>query len=99
MYKDNAKYYLPLVQALAEGKTIQTRWPRCAAWNDCEHPDFVLGPSHYRIKPEPRVLYILLRPDGKLWGSTFNKEEAELLVRHYSEHDGIIRKFMEVVED
>lgn len=53
MNKNNAAAYLPLVQALADGKTIQ--YIDCGHWYDCNEDDGVLfssGPSIYRIKPE-----------------------------------------------
>ena len=59
MNKDNAKDYLPLVQALADGKTLQFdfsgdgRWEDIAAINDFKNPS-----EFYRIKPKPRVFYI-----------------------------------------
>lgn len=64
MNKNNAAAYLPLVQALAEGKTIQQcgskqtlpksegRWIEC--WLDLttENISFDMPPENYRIKPE-----------------------------------------------
>jgi hypothetical protein len=50
MNKDNAHLYLPLVQALAEGKTIQHSYGD-AQWADLLSPDFRLPASDYRIKP------------------------------------------------
>lgn len=57
MNKDNARDYLPLVQALAEGKEIQERvYPPAGepVWScvgvTC---NFTRPPSCYRIKPEP----------------------------------------------
>lgn len=48
-----AKKLLPIIQAFAEGKTIQVQedidW--CYLGNDA---DFNLNPSRYRIKPEPK---------------------------------------------
>lgn len=52
MNKDNAKDYLPLVQALAEGKTIQ--WRFLGEWKDLSVMDLTQDPSTYRIKPEPK---------------------------------------------
>ena len=52
MNKDNAKDYLPLVQALADGKTIQLK--KLDGWSDCERTGFSFPPDQYRIKPEPR---------------------------------------------
>jgi len=56
MNKDEAVQFLPLVQALADGKTIQvndgtSNLPR---WVDIDDPSFTYRPDLYRIKPEPR---------------------------------------------
>ena len=57
MTKETAKEYLPLVQALAEGKTIQQN---CAGgWYDMQSPTFIEHPSEYRIKPEPRRWWLV----------------------------------------
>ena len=52
MNKDNAKQFLPLVQALADGKTIQHL---CNGWEDLESVNFSYTPETYRIKPEPKL--------------------------------------------
>jgi hypothetical protein len=52
MNKDNAKDFLPLVQALAEGKTVQFSHPG-EGWTSITEPIFQFPPQHYRIKPEP----------------------------------------------
>lgn len=52
MNKDNAKDYLPLVQALAEGKTIQYYSTTTSKWVDDDDFTFCLPPTGYRIKPE-----------------------------------------------
>lgn len=101
MNKHNAKDYLPLVQALADGKVIQANI--AGKWEDVADHTFNCDPDIYRIKPEPRALYAFLFPDGSLWGSTISKAEAEawcdLGPRRGVVHDGIMRKFVEVVED
>jgi hypothetical protein len=54
MNKENAHLYLPLVQALAEGKTIQ-HWVGDEHWVDCKnYVNFFSSPDHYRIAIEPR---------------------------------------------
>ena len=71
MKLSQAKEYLPLIQAAAEGKTIQ--WSdNCGAWSDYKPNDpcwFSDEPSEYRIKPEPKLR--AWRPDdvpvGALW--------------------------------
>lgn len=57
MNKDNAKDYLPLVQALSEGKVIQHRIGT-EEWYDREQFDFADKPEQYRIKPEPREIWV-----------------------------------------
>lgn len=52
MNKDNAREYLPLVQALAEGKTIQISLDG-SRWQDTLDASFNHDASMYRIKPEP----------------------------------------------
>lgn len=53
MNRSQAKELLPIIQAFAEGKTIQVRedidW--CYLGNET---DFDLSPQRYRIKPEPK---------------------------------------------
>ena len=54
MIKEQAKELLPIIQAFAEGKTIQ--YYTGADWIDVdpdEAVDFSDNPSNYRIKPEP----------------------------------------------
>lgn len=54
MNKDNAKDYLPLVQALADGKTIQCKNYSDVGWIDLESVRFDSYVESYRIKPEPK---------------------------------------------
>ncbi len=51
MNKENAHLYLPLVQALAEGKTIQ--YGSESIWGEVKDPNFLNPPHYYHIKPEP----------------------------------------------
>ena len=53
MNAQNAKDYLPLVQAMAEGKMIEVK-NGLGMWVDCPEPSFGGNPKFYRIKPEPR---------------------------------------------
>jgi len=54
MNKNNAAQFLPLVQALAEGKTIQ--YNDNGTWCDMHGDSIAFGnlPGHYRVKPEAR---------------------------------------------
>jgi len=53
MNKETAAEFLPLVQALADGKTIQVKHT-LGIWKDFIAPSFSCSPEDYRIKPEPR---------------------------------------------
>ncbi len=58
MNAQNAKDYLPLVAALAEGKTIQIN--NMGNWFDAPpNVDFTVPSVFYRIKPNPRRWWIV----------------------------------------
>lgn len=60
MNAQNAREYMPLVQALAEGKKIQLSYKTCPNdWYDADEINFFWEPSLYRIKPEPRTFGIV----------------------------------------
>ena len=68
MNKENAHLFLPLVQALAEGKTIQ--WEAFeGVWTDLEEIDCVYDdPLCFRIKPEPRTFEMwYYKPTGRIY--------------------------------
>lgn len=55
MTREQAKELLPIIQAFAEGKTIQYKNSE-GDWEDAafeENLTFIDAPSKYRIKPEP----------------------------------------------
>ena len=54
MTREEAKELLPIMQAYAEGKTIQFRENINNMWETIIRPSFNKSPSAYRIKPEPR---------------------------------------------
>jgi hypothetical protein len=68
MNKENAKEFLPLVQALADGKTIQYMWEG-GIW--CDIDDFIPDegdmPSDYRIKTEPRTFEMYINEKGVMY--------------------------------
>lgn len=53
MNKENARLYLPFVQALVDGKILQAKNIQ-NKWIDLSEIEFGGEPEHYRIKPEPR---------------------------------------------
>lgn len=57
MNKDTARDYLPLVQALSEGKVIQY-WHHEGRWEDVGEINMFANCKYYRIKPEPREIWV-----------------------------------------
>ena len=79
MNKENAKDYLPLVQALAEGKTIQYKLED-GEWADVPQPIFNEEVSSYRIKPEPKkdwARLALLKDDKEYFSGRADKDMGE----------------------
>ena len=55
MTREEAKELLPIIQAFADGKTLQYRVNNeNNEWKDINNPAFNDAPSEYRIKPEPK---------------------------------------------
>jgi hypothetical protein len=81
MNKQNAKEYLPLVQALADGKTIQLKINHC--WEDLDCP------TQFRIKPEPRRAWAAYIPTQSepafVYWSRPIKTERELKIVEFIE--------------
>lgn len=79
MNKDNAKDYLPLVQALAEGKVVQQVFEFCNGefrWSDVSELDTSLPADAYRIKPEPREIWVNRHEDAGLGYNFYTSKEA-----------------------
>ncbi len=58
MNKDNAHDFIPLLQALGDGLTIQEDY--FGEWSDLsDEISFSMKPEFYRIKPEPRTFEII----------------------------------------
>ena len=62
MNKENAHLFLPLIQALIDGKQLQYKYDR-TGWEDFEKDEeigFNDNLENYRIKPEPRTWEIYI---------------------------------------
>lgn len=54
MNRQQAKELLPVIQAFADGKTIQVKGGNGIWCDDVNELSFDLDPQDYRIKPEPK---------------------------------------------
>lgn len=52
MNRNQAKEMLPIIQAFAEGKGVETKTG--SGWISIENMSFAGNPQEYRIKPEPK---------------------------------------------
>lgn len=77
MNKENAHEYMPLVQALANGLTIQEDMGK-DGWKDFEEINFDMRPEYYRIKPEPRTFTV--------WQHRITEEIEALSYINYDEN-------------
>ena len=57
MNRERVKELLPIMQAYAEGKVIQSTSDRIN-WADVNNLIFNLPPDYYRIKQEPKIIYV-----------------------------------------
>ena len=80
MNKANAAQYLPLVQALADGKTIEYRMSK-ERWEVRADPAFMEKAENYRIKPEPIERWGMINSKGNFLGigtpAEFTKEDCQ----------------------
>lgn len=79
MNKQNAAQYLPLIQALIDGKQIQVKFDNCDAWDSIDDFSFNYSPECYRIKPERKTItrWVNVYHNGLNCVVCNTKEEAE----------------------
>ena len=98
MNRKQAKELLPIIQAYVNGWEIEIR---CSdEWIDlCDNPIFDGVPENYRIKPEPRVLYVN-DYGGDLAGVNWTTKKEAVAVRGRGENSDNAKtvKFIEVLE-
>lgn len=61
--REEAKEFLPIIQAFVEGKIIQ--YSDIGEWRDMDAPNWMDDPSHYRVKPESK--YRPFRTQEECW--------------------------------
>lgn len=92
MTKETAIQFLPLVQALHDGKTIQYK-SADEGWKDVENPAFNMRPDEYRIKPEPRRLWVIEYSDGVV---AVYSSKAEAMEQHGTAANQKLSEYVEV---
>ena len=93
MNRERAKEVLPIIEHFANGGEVQ--WFDGADWMDTLNLKDIESLS-YRLKPEPAVVYLRRRPDGRVGGVAWNtRAEAQAMVE---QHGGEVVKLQEVIE-
>ena len=75
MTRDEAKKHMLVIQAFADGKSIQYRPAEDDPWEIIENSSFDC-PGEYRIKPDPMERWVVVDRDGDEMLHD-DKEEAE----------------------
>ncbi len=87
MTREEARQLLPVIQALAEGKTIQFQRDS-NVWVDMDNPTFNMAPSDYRIKPEPN--YRPFKNQEECWQEMLKHQPFGWVKNEYSNIFNII---------
>lgn len=93
MTREQAKELLPIIQAFAEGKTIQCKSSIRDEWRDFEEPVFNGSPDNYRIKPELTSNPLKSKSEEEFFSSVINHPAFEL-VNYITEEYAYICGFM-----
>lgn len=82
MNPERAKELLPIFTAFAEGKSIQIKYGASTdwEWRDLRNPQFGSEKAEYRIKPEPKEVWVNEYIGGGCC-AYLTKEAAEIHVR------------------
>ena len=70
MTRERAKELLPIIQAFADGKTIQMWLPVSKRWEDIDDPTFS-DMTTYRVKPAPLEGWANTYDHASMWGNLF----------------------------
>lgn len=49
---------IAVIQAHKEGKKLQVLYSLTASWEDISNPSFNFSVCKYRVKPEPKTIYV-----------------------------------------
>lgn len=94
MNANNAKDYLPLVKALAEGKVIQLNYN--GDWKNISDMEPIYPANFYRIKPEPREIWVNEYAKTQPGYCYFYNSEIE--AKNALGNGGETRRYREVIE-
>jgi hypothetical protein len=104
MNRERAKELLPIIQAFAEGKTVQARLSG-GKWHGVSYPYFILLTTtfqaddyEYRIKPEPLECWVRVF-DGHAGPVVSTVHETRVDALNTDDEDIYVVKFREVTDE
>lgn len=96
MTRERAKELLPIIQAYAEGKTIEC-FTIEGRWQEITNP-FFDSATKYRIKPKPMERWWVMDAEGHVCLSSDNEKSAREWTDSRTSNNYRIVHFREVVE-
>lgn len=96
MNKDNAKDYLPLVQALVDGKEIEFQGRD--GWYALDDPSFDFPADRYRIKPELKEIWVNEYEDGDSFIHASEEAAYRTATARINVGRATTRRYREVIE-
>lgn len=101
MNKDNAREFLPLVQALADGRTIQSRAIKdTTKWIDMiGHIAFGSDPEFYRVKPEPVELVVWHKKNDQGNSMLYQGSDSPAVKKYMEDYGWQLMKVREVLDE
>lgn len=94
MTPERAKELLPIIQAFADGKTVQMQ-DGYNGWLDLPSPTFQSNTT-YRIKPDPiKYRLALFKYNGRTWVTVLNADESTS-IEDYPQFNRWITDWIEV---
>ena len=88
MTREEAKELLPIIQALAEGKTIEVLHPN-GGWTETDKVYFNLPSNHYRIKEEPK--YRPFKSQEECWNEMHKHPDFGWGLNNFGEYVNLSR--------
>lgn len=92
---------IDILKAFKEGKTLQKRYinSSCSDWGNRDIRQLSKIPNfkmfQYRVKQEPRSLYVLFTNDGDVWNSSFKRKDMEEQASQLRRTGWYVKEFVE----
>ena len=83
MNSNNAKLYLPLVRALVDGKQLEVQ-DALGNWEVASEVSFTKGHDRYRIKQEPKEIWVICDSRNENYGYRTSRAAAYTALDYFN---------------